>query len=61
MQCILPLIIKKTLIGVVLIPEKDELWISNGKNVWCEKRDNSKQSLNLYLEKDISRNDSSNK
>ena len=45
---------KKPVIGVVLIPEKDELWISNGKNTWCEKRDNSKQSLDLYLEKDIS-------
>ncbi len=45
---------KKPVIGVVLIPEKDELWISNGKNVWCERRDNSKQSLDLYLEKDIS-------
>ena len=45
---------KKPLIGVVLIPEKDELWISNGKNVWCERRDHSKQSLNSYLEKDIS-------
>ena len=45
---------KKPVIGVVLIPEKDELWISNGKNTWCEKRDNSKQSLGLYLEKDIS-------
>ena len=44
----------KPVIGVVLIPEKDELWISNGKNTWCEKRDNSKQSLDLYLEKDIS-------
>ena len=45
---------KKPVIGVVLIPEKDELWISNGKDTWCEKRDNSKQSLDLYLEKDIS-------
>ena len=45
---------KKPVIGVVLIPEKDELWISNGKKTWCEKRDNSKQSLDLYLEKDIS-------
>ena len=45
---------KKPVIGVVLIPEKDELWISNGKNVWCERRDNSKQSLDLYREKDIS-------
>ena len=45
---------KQPVIGVVLIPEKDELWISNGKNVWCERRDNSKQILDLYLEKDIS-------
>ena len=26
-------------LGVVLIPEKNELWFSNGKNFWCEKRD----------------------
>ena len=26
---------QKPLIGVVLIPEKDELWISDGKNTWC--------------------------
>ena len=32
----------KPFLGVVLIPEKDELWISDGKNVWCEKRDGSK-------------------
>ena len=32
---------QKPLIGVVLIPEKNELWISNGKNVWCEKKDGS--------------------
>ena len=29
---------KKPYIGVVLIPEKNELWISNGKKVWCEKK-----------------------
>ena len=28
-------------IGVVLIPEKNELWIANGENVWCERRDGS--------------------
>ena len=28
-------------LGIVLIPEKDELWISNGKNVWCENRNGS--------------------
>ena len=28
-------------LGIVLIPEKDELWISNGENVWCENRNGS--------------------
>ncbi len=28
-------------IGIVLIPEKDEIWISNGENTWCEKSDGS--------------------
>ena len=30
---------KKPYIGVVLIPEKDELWITDGEKVWSEKRD----------------------
>ena len=25
-------------IGIVLIPEKNELWIADGQNVWCEKK-----------------------
>ena len=32
---------QKPYIGIVLIPEKNELWISNGEKVWCEKRDGS--------------------
>ncbi len=32
---------QKPYIGIVLIPEKDELWIANGEKVWCEKRDGS--------------------
>ncbi len=31
----------KFCIGIVLIPEKDELWISNGEQVWCESKDGS--------------------
>ena len=39
---------KKTpYIGVVLIPEKYELWFSNGKKVWGEKRDGSIIRTNL--------------
>ena len=29
---------QKSSIGVVLIPEKNELWISNGEQTFCEKR-----------------------
>ena len=36
----------KPFIGIVLIPEKDQLWISNVENVWCEKRDGSLIKLN---------------
>ena len=28
----------KTYLGIVLIPDKDELWISNHEMVWCENR-----------------------
>ena len=36
----------KPFIGIVLIPEKDQLWISNVENVSCEKRDGSLIKLN---------------
>jgi len=29
---------KKPYLGIVLIPDKDELWISNNEMVWCENR-----------------------
>ncbi len=32
---------QKPYIGIVLIPERNELWIANGEKVWCEKRDGS--------------------
>jgi len=32
---------QKPYIGIVLIPEKNELWIANGEKVWCERRDGS--------------------
>ena len=32
---------QKPYVGVVLIPEKNELWISNGDKCWCERRDGS--------------------
>ncbi len=44
---------KKPLLGVVLIPERDELWISNGMNVWCERRDNLNPKLNSFPNKSL--------
>ena len=38
---------KKPYIGVVLIPEKDELWISYADKLWCEKRDGSTLKQNF--------------
>ena len=32
---------QKPYIGIVLIPERDELWIAYEDKVWCEKRDGS--------------------
>ncbi|MDC3092034.1 3'(2'),5'-bisphosphate nucleotidase CysQ [Prochlorococcus sp. AH-716-M18] len=38
---------QKPLIGIVLIPKRNELWISNGKKVWCENRNGNHFSNNL--------------
>jgi 3'(2'), 5'-bisphosphate nucleotidase len=40
---------QKPFIGIVLIPEENELWIANGEKVWCEKRDGS--IIRPYLSK----------
>jgi len=37
---------QKPHLGIVLIPERDELWISNGNKVWCEKRDGTYKEIN---------------
>ena len=44
---------QKSYIGVVLIPEKNELWISNGEKVFCERRDGSKRKINLSRNKNL--------
>ena len=36
---------QKPYIGFVLIPDKNQLWITDGKTTWCEKRDGTKLSL----------------
>tara|TARA_B100002051_G_C16627801_1_gene581642 strand:+ start:24 stop:923 length:900 start_codon:yes stop_codon:yes gene_type:complete len=43
---------RKPYIGIVLIPEKDELWISCANKLWCERRDGSKKKQN-FSEKNI--------
>ena len=42
---------KNPYLGVVLIPEKNELWISNGNNAWCERRDGSFVKTNISNKK----------
>jgi len=37
----------KPYIGIVLIPSKNELWISVGEKVWCEKRRKNSFDINL--------------
>ncbi|MDC3169133.1 3'(2'),5'-bisphosphate nucleotidase CysQ [Prochlorococcus sp. AH-716-E17] len=44
---------QKPFIGIVLIPEKDQLWIADGEKVWCEKRDGSKIKPNLSKNKSL--------
>ena len=38
-------------IGIVLIPEKNELWISHGNDIFCEGRDGIKRTINLSKNK----------
>ena len=40
-------------LGVVLIPEKNELWISNGEKVWCERSNGSHKMIPKPVRKEI--------
>ena len=44
---------QKPLIGIVLIPEKDELWIADGKKTWCEKKNGSLIKPNFSKSKSL--------
>ena len=44
---------QKPIIGLVLIPNRNELWISNGKKVWCENRNGHYLSNNLSNNKSL--------
>ncbi len=41
-------------LGIVLIPEKGELWIAKGEEVWCEKKNKSKVIPKLFRNKNLS-------
>ncbi len=43
----------KPYLGVVLLPSKDELWISDGKKVWCENKFGSKKTFRLSNKKSL--------
>jgi len=43
----------KPYLGIVLIPEKNELWIADGEKVWIEKRDGSKLKPTLFTKKSL--------
>ena len=43
----------KPSIGIVLIPEKGELWITDSKNAWCEKKDGSKKGASFQNQKPL--------
>ena len=38
---------QKPLIGVVLIPKKNELWIAHGEKLWCETRNGNIRKKNI--------------
>ena len=44
---------QKPFIGFVLIPDKNQLWITDGKKTWCEKRDGTKYKTNLFNNKNL--------
>ena len=44
---------QKPYIGIVLIPENDELWFSYGEKIWGEKRDGSNIKANLSRNKNL--------
>ena len=44
---------RKSYIGLVLIPEKNELWITNGQKIWCERKDKSLLKTNLSNKRNL--------
>ena len=45
----------KPILGIVLIPEKEELWIADGKVTWCEGRDLLNKKISLTNKKSLNK------
>ena len=43
----------KTFLGLVLIPQKEELWISDGNKTWCENRNGNQIKFPIYPKKNL--------
>ena len=43
----------KPILGVVLIPSKDELWLACGSKVWCERRKDRIKEINSFPKKNL--------
>ena len=44
---------KTPLIGLVLIPERGELWLTDSKDTWCEKKDGSLKKASFQNQKSL--------
>ncbi len=43
----------KPYLGIVLVPEKNELWFSNGAEIWCEDRKRNHKRINISKKKSL--------
>ena len=44
---------EKPLLGFVLIPSKNELWIADGEKIWCERKDGSSMTPSMRTYKTL--------
>lgn len=44
---------RKPILGVVLIPSKDELWLAYGSQIWCERRKGRIKEINSFSKKNL--------
>ncbi|MCR8538747.1 MAG: 3'(2'),5'-bisphosphate nucleotidase CysQ [Prochlorococcus marinus CUG1439] len=44
---------QKPILGVVLIPERDELWIAHGDQLFCENKEGLRKKINISEKRDL--------